>query len=742
MHFYCTFGPRMGFPYPSSRHGMYIDQNSTTATATDVGLLSRLVVELNIARRNFRSYPKDHPVIDASFTKVIDIYNQLLSQEKEVAIAVARETLMLNDDVLDKNNLVFRDFARVLFEHGIGVLILRRGLSAAELRNFNIILSLKREELQKYGGIAPVWEKANITSLDIKAIRYDLFNVIENPTETGEQASQGLWERFARGLVRDTLVEEDMEGAEIDPRLLASILNRHMGVADHGTEHGFSDNAISTFIELTLDDSRGDVRGAIPYEKLALFISNLNPELRRQFLSSSFDISNLNGGSLSEELFPRLAREAVLETLEDIAQKRFNVPPVMMRLLQRMSLNTDQQQSSAMPSLEDEKGIHQKIRSIFREHDSENFIPDSYRYALDRIIVTEHTQRLEHVVIADLMETLDAHCIENHISDIILSMIVLDDDPDQVGILVSNLSEMYFYLLQTGDYDQLIRLIEQCDAQEVPAAVRDSLRRNYTSRECLEEMLVGLTTWGKAKFDDITSLIRIIGEPFIEVLLDRLAEEESISLRRFLTDRVQEFGPLAKDAIIARLADKRWFVLRNLVIMLRMLDDITVLEHIRPLLHNSNHRVRQETLRTFLHYHDPAAERQVLYDMDSPDRETQLSAIYLAEKSRSNDVFKKLLAIVAKPGFSSIECELKSAAVHTLAEIGRADALPELAKVLASKSLLNTRPLTKLKIDIVRSLGHYPPAIAKPIMEKLTAGSGEVARQAMVSLKLISGKAP
>jgi len=719
-----------------------ISSQAPTATNTpDIRLFSFLVVELNIARRTFRSYPKDHPLIESSFNKVIDKYNLLVCREKEIVIGVARDTLMLDDVVLDKNNLVFQDFAKTLYEHGISVLVLHSGLNLAELRSFISILCLKREEVINQGGISVVWEKSNITSFVIKSIRYDLFKVTEDlhdQTSNNRQAALGLWERFARGVLRDTLVDLSFD-EEIDPRVLASILNRQMGSLELSTDSGFSESAISSFIELTLDDNI-NIDDAVPYDKLALFISNLNPELRRLFLSSSFDISNLSGGSLAEEIIPRLSVKAVVETLDDISQNNYNVPPVMLRLIQKMAQNYGNAVQENDSALEEQASMHQKIRDIFLEHDSEDFVPIAYRNTLDRIITDEHTQRLDKSEMSDLLESLDPHCIENHISEIIMSMIMLDDDPDQTRILVDNLSEMYFYLLQTGDYDQLIHLINQCDAPEIPRGVRESLRLNYSSRECLEEILVGLTTWGKAKYDDITTLIRIIGAPFIEVLLDQLAVEESISLRRFLTDRIQEFGTLAKDDIIIRLTDNRWYVLRNLVIMLRSMDDSSVIEYIRPLLNNPNHRLRQETLRTLLHYHDPVAERQILYDMDSPDRETQISAIYLAEKSRSNDIFKKLVSIVSKPGFSSIECELKSAAVHTLAEIGRGEALPELAKILGSKSLLNYRPLNKLKIEIVRSLVHYPLSVARPIMEKLAGGSGDVSRQAEQSLKIMLSK--
>ena len=727
-------------------------QDDITNAGIDISLLASLVAELNIACRNFRSYPQNHPLIAISLNKVIGIYDRLLSGDTEIVIGVTRDALMVKNVLLDKKNLVFRDFAKTLFEHGIGVLLLHRGLSADELRNFNRILCLKRDEVRKQGGISTLWEQAEITSLAIKPIRYDLFRVSENPlgmTWEGEQPSRGLWERFVLTLVYHTtvgceiskLVSSENDDDEIDPRLLADILNRQMFSLNDDPGADLSTTAISSFAELTRHQTGSSVDTDISFEKLGIFISSLNPELRRKFLASSFDIDNISNVTLAEEILPRLSASTVEETLEDIRQNRFMVPPAIIKILQKLSLHADRQKPDTTANRVDEAEINQKIRNIFREHAVEDFIPDTYREKLKKKVSLDQSRQPAQIVVEDLMNTLDNHCIENHISDIILQIIVQDDDPAQTNLLVSNLVDIYFYLLQTGDYDQIIHLIAQGDTSEIPLVVRDSLRHYFASRKFMDEVLVGLTTWGKTKYDAITRLIRIIGEPFIEVLLEHLIDEESLSLRRFLMDRIQEFGELARGTIIAHLYDNRWYVLRNLIIMLRQLDDITVLEHVRPLLSNANQRVRQEALRCCLQFRDPAAERQLLYDMDSADRETQLSAINLVEKSRSVDVFRKLLAVIAKPGLSSIECELKSAAVHSLAEIGKAEALPELAKVLATKKLLNAQQLSMLKIDIVRSLSHYPPTVALPILTKLAVGSGEIARQAIVSLKMMTEKA-
>ncbi|NVN89507.1 MAG: HEAT repeat domain-containing protein [Desulfuromonadales bacterium] len=760
--------------------------DDTRLSESNIRILSSLIVELNITRRNFTSYPKGHPLITSSLNKVIEIYNRFLLQDDEVTIAVARNSLMVKGVLLDKNNIIFRDFAKVLFEHGIGALTLCRGLTVEELIQFNEIICLKREELLNRGGISELWENAAISSLKMQPIRYDLFHVVDAPVPSADSSqpmSQSLWERFARSLIQDSLskrfatpgddgrVARDSRGSaegggihstgdipvsddEIDPRLLASILNRQLGsqlsstdvrdnesstVADKGD---IGTGAMTTFGELIQDVKGTETEMAIPYEKLALFISSLNPELRRQFLSSSFDVSAISDCSMAEDIIPHLSLEAIAETLEDVRQNRFVVQSSTLDLLEKLAYNATPQQNASLEGPQGVAEIQQKIRSIFREHSSEEFVPESYQRKLDHIITSEHGLRIDRNEIIDLLDTFDDHFVENQISDIIVRIMILENDPEQTALLINNLRDMFCYMLSTGDYDQLINLINQCHAPELPPEIRERLYQSYISPDSLNEMLVGLTTWGKSKYDDITCLINTIGEPFIEVLLDRLTEEETLSLRRFLMDRIQEFGLQARGALLARLSDKRWFVLRNLIIMLRQLDDSTILEHIRPLMSNPHPRVRQEALRTCLYFRDPTAERQVLYDMDSPDREVQLSAINLAEKSRSTDVFKKLLAIIGRAGFSGIECELKSAAITSLAEIGKVEALPELARLLASKRFLSSRALTKLKIDAIRSMVHYPSTLVQPILTRVAAGSGDIARQAQLTLKMISDKTP
>jgi len=145
----------------------------------DSKALANLILELNISRRNSRSYPKGHQVIDAALNKVLNSYAGLRKTGEEIVIGVACDALLLGDTPLEKTNLIYRDFARVLYERGIGALVLRRELTLEELRSFIAILGTEREEIYRAGGIGAVWESSGIAALGIREIRYDLFTATE-----------------------------------------------------------------------------------------------------------------------------------------------------------------------------------------------------------------------------------------------------------------------------------------------------------------------------------------------------------------------------------------------------------------------------------------------------------------------------------------------------------------------------------------------------------------------------------
>lgn len=720
---------------------MINNSNHIPAIEINFRSLASLITELNIARRNCGAYPKGHPVIAASLDKALLAYEILLNKQEGLTLGVTSDALMVDGVILEKTNLVYHGFSRALFDHGIGALIFHSGITIGELTNFTTILGLKREQILKYGGIEQVWDKAGIKAIKIRPIRYDLFQGVEENSVTADRtilSGEGLWDRFAKELTLNELSYGNSDSTSLDPEILAKMLNRQFALGSiNETEIR---EAITNFLAPDDADSPSETISGKPYQKLATFFSSLSPELRRQFLESTFGANSQNRQNAAERILTNLSDSAILETIEEINHDNLSVSPVVFGLLQRLGQNIRSTQVNSEDFFEDDN-LSSKMKTIFREHASEEFVPEDYQKRLNHFIASDQIPRLDIEEITNLTISLDNRSIENSIGQILMNLMREGiETPEERKLLLHNLSDIFGFYLQTGDYGQLHSMIDQLNDGTFPVDIQDRLRDEYCRSEFLEEILDGLTIWGKPRYGDIRSLIQKIGSHFVEAILDRLSEEKNMSIRRFYMDCLTEMGSVTREPIVNRLHDKRWYFLRNLLIILTAQNDPSVVTRIRPLLRNIDPRLRHEALKSLVHFRDPQAEKQILDDLDSNNQEQQAAAIQLAERCTAPAIAAKLAGMLALGGFSQIECERKNALVNTLGEIGRAEVLPVLAKILSSRSLLYSRQLTKLKTSIILSLPKYPPKVSRPILEHIADGSGETARLAIETLKIISGK--
>jgi HEAT repeat protein len=384
--------------------------------------------------------------------------------------------------------------------------------------------------------------------------------------------------------------------------------------------------------------------------------------------------------------------------------------------------------------------IRDKMQTLLQEHQLEAYMPDGYMQGLLDALASGAIRAIEPAELDGLFNTLSLQFIDRRGSEIILQLVVADPAGEGTQELIQSLSDLCGHFLELGDYGQVLKILSQAADPRLPQPLRIAMRDSFCRRDFLDEILSGLTIWGKPKYDQVSLLIQVLGRAFIEPLLDRMAEEENMSLRRFIMDRVQSFGSTARPSIIHRLSDPRWYVLRNLIIMLRTLEPAQDVDLLRPLLRHPNQKVRVEALKSLLLIGDPQAQRQIVRDLESSDRETQLIAINMADRNSSAEMVRKLIFLVNSGGYTAVECELKAAAVHALGEIGRPEILPELAKVLAARSLLSFKALSRLKIEIIRSFERYPVAASIPLLQRLATGNDDVARQSAESLKNLRSK--
>jgi HEAT repeat protein len=701
------------------------------APGLDTRLLTQFILELNICRRHVCSYPENHPIIAASTAKIVELQTRLLGAQPHITIGIAKDSLLVGNAFLDRKNQVNQDFARLLFGHGIAAITFTGGLAGTEIIAFCRCAGMKKDAASEGGGLPGLLSAAGVTHIQLEEISYAYFRTTEELPVEEPDNSLPPWEAFVHGLLCGTLAPEGARTRledELDPAALALLLNDLL--KDHDIPDAACSRGIADLLRHLHREDRRSPQRALALDQLCLFVSRLNPQLRRLFLSGAFQ-SLEDDAPLAEDFFSKFPYEMLYQALDDVSKGGCYTPPFLIPLLRRLCRSgpvADSRTAPPEPSAADE--MREKLSIIFREDRTDAFVPNDYQETLRNLRSPGSIQMDDRQELESLKQTLESHHIETSASAVILEMLRLSPDPERKDVLAKNLADLCSYFVQMGDFGALSKIYRE--AGERPAIFADPT--------FLEDVLKAPELWGKEKFPEIRQFISLIGSPFAVPLLNKLAEENNMSLRRFFIDRMVELGDAARDAALSRLRDERWYFVRNLLLILRSLNDPSVTRHIRSLLNHPHPKVRMEAMKTLLHFQDPQADRLLQSNLAAGDEETLLAAVQLAEYSANPQVCAKLVALLDRRGIVDFGLELKSAVVRSLAEIGNPVVLPDLEKVLQSKSILHSGMLSRLKLEIVRSLERYPQEAVMPLLQRFSAGSGEIAGIAADLLRTLRRK--
>jgi HEAT repeat protein len=705
----------------------------------DTDLLSAIIHELTVARRNVSAYPKGHPVVTGSCDKVVELFNRLFDSRDELTLGIAKDSLSFDGRSFERLTQVVQAFANSLFYHHIAVITFAKGLSAEEIEKFNGILSAKREAITASGGIEAVIRDAGLRNLQIREIRYDDLRVDEDTIsgeENEKQESYLPWESLVLEMMQTStspLSISPGSDTTMAPQDLLGIIQGHP-----------RNNQLQAMERLALFLGKGSHRGKLlhhekeAFGKILHFISTLTPELREHFFECVLNALEDNDGPVLD-ILAKLPGEQVLEAVQRCGKVGRTVPPLLLRMVGKLSslsvANSASGESTNEAAVEPDGGINGTIETIFRETTGEEFIPRDYQAKLTALISSRDISVPSDGDLAELMETLAYDCIEIAVSDIILESLLLASG-EQLETLKRTLSDYCRYFLETGDFNSLNkmhqRLRDGYESADAATASEQGPLALFTDTDFIAEVMNGLSVWGREKFAGISSLIQTVGKPFIEPLLDRLIEEENRLVRKFCLEQLTCLAELAGESVLARLDDSRWYVVRNLLIILQQSGCLDLAMNLRRVAGHSHPKVRQMVIEMYINLQDPEGDRLLLNDLTNEDKMVRLQAIQLAEKSVHPDVVTSLLHILQRKGTSPDAVMEKKAALHSLAEIGDPRALPVLEGILNKWSLFRPSFHLQIKMHILQTLIKYQePSAFTLLVRTADSRNRELSRKAL-----------
>jgi hypothetical protein len=693
--------------------------------------------EFAIFVKQCRTYPAEHPLVITATERTLGLLSHALAKQEDLAVGVTKNRLFAENNFVEPYNPRFQLLAKLLHDHGIAAVTFTRNTTVDDLVRLIRLLEIQPPELWRMGGPSEFMVASGATGVKVQNVSSDFFLLREESTLAGDNREEGensLWETLIRSLGRKGLLP-GAGGEILDAAGLARFISE---AALSGVDvSGLLAAAQQEFLDrlppgLVVYNSRS-------LEQILAFVRELSPRLRKLFLMNFFGAAP-DRGEFVESLAAELPNVAVMDALKAVSSESY-VPPMAQRLLAKLAAVSPVTDPAPM-RLNDE--TDEKMRLLLRKENVAMYVPERYRETLISILGNDLGPALHEEELAELRQTFETEDLEGKTADVIFEIVSGTPEPGSMEGLVSTLRKIVDNFLEKGEYNSLDRVYEKIrclSSHPYAAPFVTSMREHLTSPAFTRVLLDSLGIGSNEKRQAMTEFIVKIGPSIIPVLLDRLAEEENMSLRRYYMDRLIEFGSAARDAAIERLGDRRWFFVRNLVVLLRAMNDPVSLEQIRALSSHPHPRIREEVLNTFRNCGEAIGEEALLRELDSAEGKRVLMAVRMAETSRSEKVMAKLLEILTTARFSGSDYELKKAAVRALAEIGNPKALPCLTQLLRSRNLLRPVLHGRLKSEILRSLERYPvPGNHNRLDDIAGVGAGEKAKQSAQIFQAAAGR--
>jgi hypothetical protein len=227
--------------------------------------------------------------------------------------------------------------------------------------------------------------------------------------------------------------------------------------------------------------------------------------------------------------------------------------------------------------------IWQWLESYLLNMDEDKYMGEGYRETLDRMASRLSTAG-ERGVAFGFFEDPQAHI------DRIYACMVRESIKDADILLDKRIDERFDELDNIGK----LELIEMIDVTATDFVKGHTEVYNVV----FSDILAGVKDYSQDTKLSIVSFARRHETDALESILKSLAEDENMSVRRFLVDILCNLSTGIVPRLIRRARTGKWYLVRNLAIVLGRLRDTRALPYLKSLLDNENPKIRKEVLRS------------------------------------------------------------------------------------------------------------------------------------------------
>ena len=293
---------------------------------------------------------------------------------------------------------------------------------------------------------------------------------------------------------------------------------------------------------------------------------------------------------------------------------------------------------------------------------------------------------------------------------------------DFLGIMANLTANMFL----TGDFGHALRLVRFLDKLLKVGSISKQQRELVTaalarvlSDKSVQLLQEAIDSGESVSHGDLRELLKILGLPSLGAICELLARVEKLKMRRVIIDVLIELGQNGPEVFAPFLADARWYLVRNVVLVLALIETPVALEMIVGLISHKEVRIRKEVLGFLERSSDPKAKTYILKFFRDEASALRIKALQILARERLSFALKPAVALTTTQDFKAKELAERKAVYETIGELGSEQVVPLFRGMLQKRGWFS-KPVDKdTLICAVAGLARMRNAAALQLLEEM-----------------------
>jgi HEAT repeat protein len=696
---------------------------------------------LALAWKNLAAYPPGHPALAGAVEAAHRALMDLRGPAGEVALGIAADGILYGDDKIDSTQA--QKFAQALYGRGIAVVRFAAETTTADLDTFLRRLTGTPENP------TPLWEEltaAGVVNINLKPVDYSAVQVTDKLTDE-PQERQSLWEDILRALVAGheltpkarRLLSRDIRSVDE----LAAIMLRYIDSADDPSAEFDPDATFGVRIETSVPQtesaeamiarvadsigthvaSSSGSRRQVAVQQIIQLLRVMPDALRRTIVRAALRplATDPTAGSLMRELSNTLQRDEVLEALRHLSMMG-NLSPHAIALLESLA-SIEARSSEPQPA---PAALLGELVELFEDEDIDRFNPPDHKALLSEVSIelprlqTTSEQSIEKL--GNRVETVAPEAVDRQLGQTLIELLSKFGTSRDVEKILERAASLLRAEITGGEFVEAVNFVhrlEQVGATAQKPELREAIIHclaGVATPDATQALIASLATAPPDETAAIRRLVEALGAAAARSLLVALSEESNRSRRRRLFDLLASLGPRIVPDVVPLLHDKRWYVVRNMLLLLRSVNDRTSLAEVRRVAQHGDLRVRMEAIKTLLAYDESVPTALLEEAVNDRDPKLAETAIALVGSYGIKEAVGPLLRILKRRDLFGKRRSLRVRVIKALGELADPLALSQMDSLFSTSFL--PWPAKEERHAAFESLAGYPPDARAPLVER------------------------